>query len=219
MEPNVYQSPSSGQSSAGINGPYRRFRNNSFLAALLITGIILDAMFNAFFCMVTITGNTIDIVPNAAQMIPALTSVQLGVAIMCIVLFFAWVNRTCKNAWLLDPPHINITPRMAVGYFFIPVVNLWKPYVAMKQIRKASYGSDHPLSKVLPLWWTSWLVLTVLVFALVMVQENNPTEQGMEIARKLGIIRTPVKLVFYFLSIALIHHLTRSQKARIERRR
>ena len=60
---------------------------------------------------------------------------------------------------------MSISAGWAAGYFFIPIMNLWKPYQAMKEIWQ---GSDpdptvHAFSvrvpALLPWWWGLFLGL------------------------------------------------------------
>jgi|GEM_PF-4518444 len=73
-----------------------------------------------------------------------------------VVAFCMWMNRVCRNAHALATREMTITPGWSVGYFFIPIVSLWKPFQAMKEIWKASVGVAP--APVLGLWWTLWLV-------------------------------------------------------------
>ncbi|MFK5920968.1 MAG: DUF4328 domain-containing protein [Verrucomicrobiota bacterium] len=81
-----------------------------------------------------------------------------------IVFFCMWKHRACSNAYALggmEGVNNPITPGWAVGYYFIPILMLWKPYQAMKQIWEASSGGGRSLS-VIGLWWALWILTGVL---------------------------------------------------------
>ena len=82
------------------------------------------------------------------------------------VLIIKWIYRANYNAHQLGAQDMNYTPAWSVGYYFIPVFNLWKPYQAMKEIWKASKNPlDWRLSKtspILPVWWALWLTSNIL---------------------------------------------------------
>lgn len=68
-----------------------------------------------------------------------------------------WLYRVCKNARILSSQTLETTPGWAVGWYFIPFANLWKPYGVMREIYKAS---RNPLSwrqsgqaSIVGLWW------------------------------------------------------------------
>jgi hypothetical protein len=80
-------------------------------------------------------------------------------------LILKWIYRANYNAHQLGAKRMEFTPGWAIGWFFIPVACLWKPYEAMKEIWQASQ-SPHEWRKVetgvlLPIWWTLWLMNAV----------------------------------------------------------
>ena len=82
------------------------------------------------------------------------------------VLIIKWIYRANYNARQLGAQNMSYTPAWSVGYYFIPVFNLWKPYQAMKEIWMAS---KNPLdwrvtkiSPILPVWWALWLISNLL---------------------------------------------------------
>ncbi len=76
-----------------------------------------------------------------------------------IVFFCMWKHRVCSNAYALGGmgKSLNpVTPGWAVGYYFIPIVSLWKPYQAMKEIWCASVDPEKS-STALTTWWIWWI--------------------------------------------------------------
>lgn len=79
-------------------------------------------------------------------------------------LFLRWTYLAKQNAQLLTSQELKFTPGWAVGWYFIPILNFWKPYQALKETFKASnpdFAGDwrhapHPES--MPLWWTLWIL-------------------------------------------------------------
>ncbi len=87
----------------------------------------------------------------------------LLVYLATVIVFGRWIFRANRNAWALAGD-LDFRPGWAVGWYFVPVANLWKPYQAMKETFKASnpeFGADWrqaPPPAFLGLWWTLWLV-------------------------------------------------------------
>ncbi len=91
---------------------------------------------------------------------------QLGLYIATAVVFCMWVHRANRNARALGAVGMNFTPGWAVGWFFIPIMNLWKPFQAMREIWHAS---DNPnvvpeerAPTLVSIWWTLWLLTNFL---------------------------------------------------------
>ncbi len=54
------------------------------------------------------------------------------------------------------------TPGWSVGWYFIPVANLWKPYQVMKEIWNVSHKCLATGHSVLGWWWALWLLSNFL---------------------------------------------------------
>ncbi|MCP3982148.1 MAG: DUF4328 domain-containing protein [bacterium] len=81
-----------------------------------------------------------------------------------IVLFCVWLHRVATNARTLGIRNLEFTPGWAVGYFFIPFLNLFKPYQAVKEIWQSSDPEAEPdfwsnrSSSLVGYWWMFWLL-------------------------------------------------------------
>ena len=82
---------------------------------------------------------------------------MLGAMLPSVILYFFWKYRVARNAWILDPGTMKITPAMAVGSYFIPLVHFVLPCRAMAEIARASYGSTTGVA----IWWTTQIVAMV----------------------------------------------------------
>ncbi|MHC5053008.1 MAG: DUF4328 domain-containing protein, partial [Planctomycetota bacterium] len=82
---------------------------------------------------------------------------QVGILIALIVLFCLWIPRANRNARALGATGMRFTPRWCVIWYLIPIMNLFRPYQAMKEIWKASVPNEatpwqhRPASPILPL--------------------------------------------------------------------
>ncbi|MCZ6545888.1 MAG: DUF4328 domain-containing protein [Chloroflexi bacterium] len=52
---------------------------------------------------------------------------QLVLFVVTVVIFGRWIVRANKSVRALGADGFRITPGWAVGYFFIPIYNLWRP--------------------------------------------------------------------------------------------
>ena len=70
-----------------------------------------------------------------------------------------------KNVRSFGAQNFRFTPGWAVGYYFIPVADFYKPYRAMKELWKASRSprdwQNEKNSFILGLWWTFWVISSV----------------------------------------------------------
>ena len=98
----------------------------------------------------------------------AMGVVQLGVLISTVVLFCRWMYRAHSNLLGLSTVPLLYTPGGAVGSFFIPFVNLVRPYRAMTELWHRSAGqafrsvAEMPSVNLIKNWWGSYLLMGFL---------------------------------------------------------
>lgn len=84
------------------------------------------------------------------------------VALIGLILVFAWVYGAHHNVEHLGATGLNFSPAWSVGCYFVPVVWFWKPYQAMKEVWQASANPSgwtrRSGSALLRCWWTCWIV-------------------------------------------------------------
>lgn len=102
----------------------------------------------------------------AVQMIVSLAYLALSVVfIASIVLVAMWIYRAHANVRTAGIT-LEVTPGWAVGWFFVPIANLFKPFQAMRELWKASHreagGYTSDADPKLTIWWGFWVVGNIL---------------------------------------------------------
>jgi len=96
----------------------------------------------------------------------AILAVLLVVTLISnVVIVGMWIYRASANAHTLSD-EMTISPGWAVGWYFIPIALLFKPYQAMREIWMASHfrGNWHgePNPPILAAWWGLWIVVNII---------------------------------------------------------
>lgn len=78
------------------------------------------------------------------------------------IAFLIWTYRMNVSLQWLRAEILEFTPGWTIGWYFVPIANLWKPYRIMAEIWRASrYPSpnwqDESATPLLALWWGLWL--------------------------------------------------------------
>jgi hypothetical protein len=99
-----------------------------------------------------------------------LAVIELALNLPAMVLFLAWVYRANRNARALGEMEMRYGPGWSVACFFIPIVNLYAPYLAIGDIWRASRVESgreprSPASALVGSWWVIWLVGSCIQFS------------------------------------------------------
>ncbi len=135
------------------------------------------------------------------QRVVALT--YLAVFIISGFLILRWIHRSNFNARHLGAKEMEFTPGWSIGYYFLPILMLWKPYQAMKEIWKVSHNPSNwqseSVSSLLWVWWFLWIVTNILgqaIFRMSKGAEEIPELMNLNLVSQASeILSIPLALV------------------------
>ena len=96
---------------------------------------------------------------EVAQILIGLLVMVLAVAL--IIMICRWIFRAGWNVRHLGAKRLDISPGMAVGWYFVPFANLVFPFRAMREIWLSSHDPMGWRETSVPLingWWALWLL-------------------------------------------------------------
>ena len=86
-----------------------------------------------------------------------------------VVFWCVWQHHAQYNATRLASGPLQFTPGWAVGWWFIPIANLWKPFQTVRELWKASHGGDAWRTlgtwPLIGWWWAIWIASNVHFWA------------------------------------------------------
>jgi hypothetical protein len=137
--------------------------------------------------------------------------------VTAIVVFTMWIYRANHNARQLGAVGMEFTPGWSVGWYFIPIANLWKPYEAMREIWKASAApaqwKDQPRGEILPWWWGFFLISNILNHMALRLSLRAETLQQITTASTTSVVADAVDLVSSVIALILVGQIYRMQMA------
>jgi hypothetical protein len=141
--------------------------------------------------------------------------VYLLIYVITVIVFAMWIFRANHNVRALGAQDMRITPGWAVGYFFVPIVNLWRPYQAMKDLWRASKSPtawhDISPSSILGLWWTLWIASNVLGQASFRASMGVHDISSLQAATITGMISDVVDVALCIVAFILVSQIYESQ--------
>ena len=173
-EPQAAQGP--GDAYPGYTHPYQSPRIRATWTRVLLAATCLATLLH-----MAMTNGVLDLVSQRdagqfvtqAQLVEAQEPVDAAlvlvvvVQIPAIVLFLMWVHRASRNLPALGAHGQRFSPAWAVGWWFVPIMFLFRPYQVMMEIWRGSDATmpqawqDGPITALLPWWWILWIASAV----------------------------------------------------------
>jgi len=226
QEHNPYQPPRVQMGGAGSDG-YRPQNGTVGTLTVLFSIDIVCQLFLGTFNLVELTvmpdvaalaaaGDPSSFVFSLVEALVGLLSV--GATIALVVMFCVWVYRANRHARVLSGNVLEFTPGWAVGWFFVPFANLYKPYQAVKEIyiysepRSGDDSSTGPLVPgLLPAWWGFWLASNFasnIEFRLSWTDDPAMMNAGLWA----GVLATPLAVAAAVLAMLVVRRIHDRQK-------
>lgn len=147
--------------------------------------------------------------------------VGLGLIVLTAIVFLTWIYRAYKNLGALGAHNLEFTPGWAVGWFFIPIMNLVRPYQIAQEIRAASdpeitdptAWEKHKNSHVIQGWWALWILSGIAARLSV---EGSDLE-GFIMATWAGLISSLLAIGSAALGILMVRDIDNRQSAKKDR--
>ena len=140
-------------------------------------------------------------------------------SIIAAIAFLRWIHLASKNLAPLGAGGQWFSPGWAVGWWFIPIMWLFRPYQVMAEIWRGSYpetGPDAwqalPVSPLMGFWWATWLVSGWVAYAAILFFFSSDTSiDGLIMGDFVSIAYDVVSMVSLILVIILIRQITSNQ--------
>jgi hypothetical protein len=90
---------------------------------------------------------------------------MLAVMLVSFILTLKWIYRVTMNSHVLAQG-VRVSPPWAVGWYFVPIANFFKPFQAVADAWKVSLGPqdwrERETPALLRWWWGTWLFVSIL---------------------------------------------------------
>lgn len=212
------------------------FRSPVFLSRLAIAGLALAGVcrilyFFAGIAMVFGPSKSFDLGEDQLSIwelvLGLIALIFIPIFLFTVVTFLMWLYRIFANLPAVRSDQTEFTPGWAVGWWFIPLANLIKPYQA---VRTAWAESDPEvdleqgfLTSVQPaapgfmtIWWAFWIIGNITSNISNRIDPfSNPGIQS--VAGAVAIFESLIWLVGSILAIKVVSNITERQEQRFAR--
>ena len=144
--------------------------------------------------------------------------VELLLYISTIVIFVRWIYFAHKNLPELGARYLRFSAAWAAGCFFVPLINLWMPFLAMRDLAKASRSparwdlEDTP--GVIVAWWSLWLIVGFLSAS--SARSGINAAEFPQVVAALSIPECVMAVPLYLLARLIVRRIWRDQSQRAQ---
>jgi uncharacterized protein DUF4328 len=146
---------------------------------------------------------------------------QLVLMVACYIWAACWVHRVACNVRALGAKGLDDSPRWAVGWYAVPVMNLARPMRAMSQIWLGSLAPTRwqklGTPRLLMAWWGFWIAGNLSYWFVTQYLKPEHTFQGLHTQQLLLFGGQALNLTAAVLFLLVVWRLTRMQVAEHER--
>ena len=150
---------------------------------------------------------------------------ELAVLVAAAVVFLRWFSRAYKNLPGLGASDLRFTFGWAIGAWFVPILNIWRPKQIANDIWRASDPAAAPdqgvtwRTKAVPwlltVWWILWIASTYVGNQGLRSAFSSNTPQDVQSGDYVDVASVVLDIGAAALAIAVVSTITRRQEARV----
>jgi hypothetical protein len=144
----------------------------------------------------------------------------IGILYLAVVVatgftFLKWIYRANLNCRGFGASDMEFTPGWSIGYYFIPIMNLFRPFQVMKEIWNVSRDpvnwKAHRSSPLLGWWWALWILSGALGQICFRTSMNVHSPGSLRDATMASIVSTLSEFPLILVAITMISRIIRMQ--------
>ena len=140
----------------------------------------------------------------------------LGSFIVTGSAFLKWIYQANSNCHGFGALGMEFSPGWSIGYYFIPFVNFYKPYYAMKEIWNVSTNPINWQSEqkipLLSRWWTLWVIAGFLGNLSLRLSRRADTISSLQSSTNVALFLDIIGILLCLVAISLISTIFTKQE-------
>lgn len=164
----------------------------------------------------TVSDEQVAVNDNRIQM---LGYIHIALLILSVIVWLAWTWRAYRNLQLVGSRQTDTSPGWAVGYWFIPIINLFKPFQITKELWSRSAQGNHsglnrdkPDASLVGFWWIVWIFSSAFNRYVSRQSRDAETIASLLSSNKELIISNVVGVLASVLAFAVVTRIHRYQQ-------
>jgi hypothetical protein len=188
-------------------------RSTVYLLGVCLVVSAMQAVI-AFFHVFATADSQVSQTSTSDGLYATLAVVNLLAYLVCACLFCTWFSNAHRNLPALGATNLKYSPGWAVGGFFVPFLNLVRPYQVAREIWRHSNPSNDT-SEVTPrpvaLWWGLFLVMCFAAHASGRLSADPELRAGPAYAWGFAFLSDVLTICAAVAAIAMIRRINQMQ--------
>lgn len=202
---------------------YKFYKDPSFLTSILVFLIYTQAaaaaisLFSDFAQLALLGSSNLTEASGAANDArqQVIGIIYLLVYLTTAIFFLTWINRANKNCRGFTSG-MEFTSGWSIGWFFVPIANLFKPFQAMSEIWRVSHDPVNWKTMSPPAlmrwWWGLWLAAGFLGQASFRMTMNAETIDALKASTTVSIISSVLDIPLCIVAAIMVGKIFQAQK-------
>jgi uncharacterized protein DUF4328 len=150
----------------------------------------------------------------------AINGLTLIFKLATLVVFWRWIYVAHRNLPALGVRYLEVTPGWAVGWFFIPFLNLWYPFKGMRFLWRASHSPQAPDQQdggwEAPTWWILYLACALSPFLMLSAIKQAQDAAGIIAMTQFQIFNRVLNIAVCVAAALLVTRIWHAQREQHE---
>lgn len=153
-------------------------------------------------------------IDQRAEMQEGLTAFFVFAGVVSGIVFLRWTYVVARNAHALADHTVDTTPGMAVGWYFIPIANLWKPLTSLNEVVEASRPSRSHDSAPTGFYWLLHILALVgdrIVAAVIGAANGIDDLDTMILGQWMAVVTTGILVALNIVACVMVGRVSKMQ--------
>ena len=143
----------------------------------------------------------------------------LAAYLIALVTFLMWQYRVRKNADYIGITGLRFSPAWVIGWWFVPIMNLFRPYQVMKEMWRSNYHNTYEQNENSEMsgligWWWGLVIVSGFISIISWIYIRSDDIDALIIGDRLDLLLSAIWIFSSIIEIVLIREISDFQESK-----
>jgi len=137
--------------------------------------------------------------------------------VLSLIVSARWIYKAAEYNSNLGAADLQYTPGWTVGWFFVPILSLCKPYQAFKQLHQVAVNwrdwQSVSVPSIFPIWWGLWILSNLIGQVLFRTADKLDSIASMQAHSLAYVFTLPIELALNYAFLKVVLDIAKNQEA------